>query len=206
MSVHKKTYEAVLPESYHEVYSIDAKNKRVSILLTVANLIVSAVLILLFILILCPKDFFGNFNLARNSFFILSLAAYIVLHELTHGLAYKLLTGRKLTFGLTFSVAYCGVPDIYVYRKTALISLLAPFTVFSIVFLLLVALLTDPWDQFYAAIAFAIHAGGCVGDLYGTLLYLFRFRDPKTLMRDTGPKQSFFLPRTAGGEQKKEIL
>ncbi|MCQ2122483.1 MAG: DUF3267 domain-containing protein, partial [Fibrobacter sp.] len=61
------------------------------------------------------------------------MLVYIVLHELVHGAVYKLLTGQKLTFGFKASVAYCGVPDIYVYRRTALAALLAPFVVFDIV-------------------------------------------------------------------------
>ena len=42
-------------------------------------------------------------------------------------------------------------------------------------------------------VIFSLHVSGCVGDLYDAALYLFRFRDPLTLMRDTGPKQSFYL-------------
>ena len=64
------------------------------------------------------------FHLSTSLVFFLMLVLYILLHELVHGAAYKLLTGRKLTFGLTLSVAYCGVPDIFVYRNAALAALL----------------------------------------------------------------------------------
>ena len=96
------------------------------------------------------------------------------------------------------------MPDIYVYRRASLISLLAPFTVFTVVFGVLTALLPDPLDQTCMAVILAIHIGACAGDLYDTALYLFRFRDPRTLMRDTGPKQTFYLPadgeKTASGK------
>ena len=46
----------------------------------------------------------------------------------------------------------------------------------------------------FAGILFAIHFGGCIGDLYMTALLLFRYKDPRTLMNDTGPKQTIYLP------------
>ena len=55
-----------------------------------------------------------------------------------------------------------------------------------------VLLIADPVSRYMAAFLLATHLGGCVGDLYDTGLYLFRFRDPDTLMQDTGPKQTFY--------------
>ena len=84
------------------------------------------------------------------------------------------------------------MPDIYVYRKAAMIALLAPFVVFTPVFLIPSFLFENAWDKFYCAVLLAMHIGGCVGDLYDTILYIFKFRSPDTLMRDTGPKQTFY--------------
>ena len=173
---------------------MDAKNKKTAILLNAAALAVSAAVIALAALWIRPADFFGNFSLVKYFLVLAAMLLYIVLHELTHGAAYKLLTHQKLTFGFTFTVAFCGVPQIWVYRRTALISLLAPFTVFTILFGGAALLLPDAWDKMYAAVLLGLHVGGCAGDLYDTALYLFRFRDPRTLMPDTGPKQTFYLP------------
>ncbi|MBQ7638485.1 MAG: DUF3267 domain-containing protein [Clostridia bacterium] len=189
-----KNFETELPSGYREAYSIDAKNIKTGVLLNAAGIVLTALLIAAAYFIIKPSGFMENFSFSRYVIALFVLIVYIVAHELTHGAAYKLLTKRKLTFGLSLTVAYCGVPDIYVYRKTALISLLAPFTVFSIVFLCAALLFRDQWDKFYASAVFAIHIGGCSGDLFGTLLYLIRFRDKRTLMRDTGPKQTFYLP------------
>ena len=41
------------------------------------------------------------------------MVLYMVLHELTHGLFYKIFTHEKLKFGMTLTVAYCGIPRIY---------------------------------------------------------------------------------------------
>ena len=119
-----------------------------------------------------------------------------------HGAAYKLLTGSKLTFGITLSVAFCGVPDIYVIRRTALISLLAPFTLFGALFAGLTAWLyfANPLYCVAAVVLLGLHFGGCVGDLYTAALLIFRLRDSRLLMRDTGPEQFFYLPADGAGQ------
>ncbi len=189
-----KNYETELPAGYAAVYTIDAKNKKTGILLNAAGLVVTAIVLVLSALLIRPTDFFGNFSLVKYFIVLAVMLLYIVLHELTHGAAYKLLTRQKLTYGFTLTVAFCGVPQVWVYRRAALISLLAPFTVFSVVFGGAALLLPGAWDKMYAALLLAVHLGGCAGDLYDTALYLFRFRDPRTLMQDTGPKQTFYVP------------
>ena len=191
-----KHFERELPAGYKPAFTIDAADKKTGVVLNLIGGAIMVVLLALFALIIRPKGFMDNYSLLRNLITLVILFAYLVLHELTHGAAYKLLTRQKLTFGLTATVAYCGVPDIYVYRKASLIALLAPFCVFNVVFGLAVILLPEAWDKMYAAALLAIHIGGCVGDLYDTGLYLFRFTDPRTLMRDTGPKQTFYLPES----------
>lgn len=192
----KRTFESELPEGYHAIYEIDAKNKKTAVLLNIAALAVAAICIYLSFLIVRPLNFFENYSLARAVVFIAAMLVYIVLHELVHGAAYKILTKQKLTFGLTLSVAYCGVPNIYVYRRTALIALLAPFVLFIPVFLLPAIFLPDAWDKLYSLILLSLHLSGCSGDIYDAFLYLFRFKDETVLMRDTGPKQTFYVKNT----------
>jgi hypothetical protein len=189
-----KNYETELPAGYREAYTVDAKAKKTVILLTLLSLAITAAGIAASFLLIRPTGFLENFSMIKYFIVVAVMLAYIVLHELTHGAAYKLLTHQKLTFGFTFTVAFCGVPQIWVYRRAAIISLLAPFTVFTILFGGAVLLLPDAWDKMYAAVLLGLHVGGCAGDLYDTALYLFRFRDPRTLMQDTGPRQTFYLP------------
>ena len=193
-----KHWEKELPAGYREVLAIDAKDDKKLIRgMGIAALVVFA----LFLWIGIATQWYGlaaqkpSTTLAAG--FFVALMVYIVLHELVHGAAYKLLTGQKLTFGLTLSVAFCGVPEIYVYRRASLIAVLAPFVVFTILSLVLLAVLPDPWLRFYVLLFLGLHIGGCSGDLYNTWLYLTRFRDPRTLTRDTGPVQTFYLPETA---------
>ena len=186
----KKTFEPTLPAGYREALLIDAGDTKFGILINLAAIVLMVVIFVLVLPLLRLTSF------TANSLLLLltpMLIGYIVAHELVHGIAYKLLTRQKLTYGLKLTVAYCGVPDIYVYRRTALISLLAPFTVFTLLFGCLMLFLPDPAWRLVFAIMLAAHIGGCVGDLYDTLLYLFRFRDPETLMNDTGPAQRFYV-------------
>ena len=188
----KKSFETELPEGYREAYTIDAKKGKTVVFMNLACLVITAAVIAIAWVIIRPDDLIDICDILHGVLFIVAMFLYIVLHELVHGAVYKITTGRKLTFGFTFSVAYCGVPDIYVYRKTALLALLAPFAVFLPVFLIPTIVCPIAGDRLYCAVLLAIHIGGCVGDLYDALLYVIRFRSPDTLMRDTGPKQTFY--------------
>ena len=211
-----KYFETELPNGYIAAKEVDAKNKKVAIVFSLISFAVLAVTLVVawfalfseydesFDEILQTRVLLENpwSNLIHLAVFIVALIAYVILHELTHGLVYKILTKQKLTFGLTLSVAYCGVPNIYVYRKTALLSLLAPFIVFLPIFLVPMFFLQNYLDILLFAFMLGMHVGGCVGDLYDTALYALVFRDKSTLMRDTGPKQTFYVLQTSPLGQK----
>ena len=131
------------------------------------------------------------------------LAVYVLLlvvHELLHGLAYRLLTRQKLRFGLSWSCAWCGVPDIYVYRGASMVALILPFAVITVLLAaLLWAFRSDSVLLGVTILMLGAHTGGCVGDLYLFALFLFRYRSPAALIRDTGPEQTVYLP----GEERE---
>ena len=190
-----------LPDGYKEVKVVDAKEKRTSVLFVVFSFVLTAVILVPVLLTFgglksLYEDYGRTQMLVTDAVFLVSMVLYIVLHELVHGAAYKVLTHQKLTFGFTLTVAFCGVPDVYTSRKTALIALLAPFVTFSVILIPLTIWFYSFNRLYYllSGILFAIHFGGCIGDLYMTYLLLFRFRDPRTLMNDTGPKQTIYIP------------
>ena len=190
-----RTYETELPEGYEEVMRLDIKDKRFAVKLNLAAIVITALLVAAVLLIMRPWKFTDSFTLGSQIVFWFAFVIYIVLHELVHGIAYKLLTGQKLKFGLTLGAAYCGVPDIYVYRSTNLIALLAPFAVFNLVFLAMAFFMPNQWIRLFSAMLFAFHFGGCAGDLYMTLLFMTRFKDGRTLTRDFGPAAVYYLPK-----------
>ena len=198
-----KYYEKELPSNYELIYSIDAKSKKIGIIFTIVSLA-----ILLVVLGICIVPLLINkvsIEINRGStglliayvIFIVALFLYIILHELVHGIVYKALTKQKLTFGLTWSCAFCGVPNIYCYRKTALYALAAPLTVFSIVLIPLTVYLyfVDPVYYLMSAFILGLHLGGCCGDMYMMWLLLARFKSNKTLIKDTGPAQTIYIEK-----------
>ncbi len=196
-----KSFERELPEGYNEVKTIDAKNAKVGIIMNIIAVAIALPFVALaFILTALPNYEYTYGGISEEMMwlvmlvFALAMLLYIVLHELTHGAAYKLLTKERLTYGFTLTVAFCGVPHIYIYRKTAIIASAAPLVVFSVLFLSLAAVFyfTNSLLFVLTSILFAVHLGGCCGDMYVIYLMLFKYKDPKTLVRDTGPMQSFF--------------
>ena len=187
-----------LPEGYAEVYRLNAKSAKTGAIFTVGSVVMALAVILPCLRCTGGRIFSGDllFDVVAIFAFALSAVAYIVLHELVHGAAYKLLTGSRLTFGVSLTVAFCGVPDIYVSRRTALTALLAPFVVFGLVFGALAGVLYFVNYTYYAVtvVLLGLHFGGCIGDLYMTGLLLFKYRERRLLLRDTGPEQFVYYP------------
>jgi hypothetical protein len=127
--------------------------------------------------------------------FMVSMILYIVLHELAHGTLYKLMTGEKLTYGFSWSCAFCGVPNIYTYRRCALSALLAPLVIFTVIFVPILVFLSYANLLYYIGFSFifAMHLGGCIGDGYLAFLLFTRYKDADVLMRDLGPEQFIYV-------------
>lgn len=196
--MNNKTYEESLPEEYQLAYHINATNTKTGIILTLLSLLLTVVPLGILVGIYFIRY---SFDIEVDMYLALYLLGislvfilYLIGHELLHGITYKALTKQKLTFGLSWSCAYCGVPNIYVYRKTAILSLIMPFAVFSILFIgiMIVSYLFNPILYCCTAIIFSFHFGGCVGDLYMLILFLFKYKDSSVLMRDTGPEQFLY--------------
>ena len=200
----EKNFERVLPEGYRLAVHLDAKSVKLGVIMNLAALVLAAVVMALavfaFVLLGGARERISVPPLIALSVFCVGELGYMVLHELTHGFVYKHTTGEKLTFGMSWSCAFCGVPNIYVYRKTAIRACAAPLVVFSAIFLLLtvVSYCLSPILYFVFALLLALHLGGCSGDIYGLLL-LAKHKDARVLMRDTGPEQFLYVP---DGEEK----
>ena len=194
-----KNFERELPRGYKEAFRLNARKKETIISLSIVSFIVTAVV---FVLLLIPIFKSGIDLSGVNAFeffifygvFIVANLLYVALHELTHGAVYKLMTGEKLTFGITSATAFCGVPNIYTYRRCALTATLAPFVTYTFVIGVIVLFLSvlDPLYYIGFSFIFALHLGGCVGDLYLSYVLITRFKDKDTLMKDTGPEQIIY--------------
>lgn len=202
-----KNFENSIPQDYVLVKYVDAKNDKKLIMVYTLLSFVPLVIILPILLLIAWHCNGYKISDALQTPFGLSipllimcivLITYLILHELVHGITYKFFTGAKLTFGITLAVAFCGVPEIYVRKKASIAALIMPFIVFSVIFIALTIGLwfVSPLYGILSGVVFAVHLGGCVGDLHWTLMYLTKFKHCNTLMRDTGPKQWLYIPQS----------
>ncbi|MGN1104493.1 MAG: DUF3267 domain-containing protein [Candidatus Coproplasma sp.] len=187
-------YYKELPQGYKEVYCINAKKTSVAVIM---NLIAFAIAAILIVGITLAKFKFSlDIKLEMQTLYAMlalfgSMIVYMVIHELTHGLFYKILTRQKLRFGLTLSVAYCGLKEGYVNKKTCLLAVLAPLVIHSIWMILLIIFLpANIWALMVIAL-FAIHFSGCVGDMWVAIMLIFRLNST-VLTCDDGPCQRFY--------------
>ena len=196
-------YFKELPEEYEMDYEIDAKSAKFTIvygLILNLILVIGTIAICFAIRNISISDLFGpnrtiKINILVLLAFLASMVAYIVLHELTHGLFYKIFTHEKLTYGFTLTVAYCGCPKLYVKKWPMFITTLAPFVVFSIAFIIPLFFIKDNAIYVIMSILLGVHIGGCIGDLYCAVLMLFKYHKKNLLINDTGPKQTFYVKK-----------
>lgn len=191
----KENWCRELTEGFVEVKCIDAKDKKTSRKFVLLSLLISVIVLIPFAIpFFKEKANLSTDNILPTYFIFLgTLIIQTVIHELIHGAVYKITTHQKLTFGLTLTVAFCGVPDIYVKRRAAFYSILAPFVVLSIVFGTGLILMEHSVAWYFLALIFCIHIGGCVGDLWGALYMATHYKDKTMFVKDTGPKQTFYV-------------
>ena len=199
----KPNFESTLPTSYRVAVALDARRGRFALMLTLLSFLLTAlVAVPLLIPVLLRPDAFASWDLLLFYAVLFGgYIAYMLLHELVHGAVYKMMTRQRLTFGLSWNCAFCGVPRIFTYRRCALTATLAPFVLFSIVLAPLLPLaLGNVSVYFGVAMLYALHIGGCSGDLYVAGLLLLRYRDPRMLMNDTGPAMTLYIPDESAEE------
>ena len=186
-----------LPKGYREICLYDVNGKKFKIITGPVSFIIS---VLVAVLLFFSKIGFNidNFNMTWTPLYlfhiltvIVLILVYTIVHELIHGFVYKMFTHRKLKFGLTGSLAYCGVPGIYVKRNVAAISCAAPFVVFTIIYLTLLYIMPVSAFWFALLISFMNHIGGCFADIYAFIVMMKNGKD--LLMLDDGKTQRIFV-------------
>ncbi len=195
-----KHYELKLLENYKLAKVIDGKNTKIALIM---NLVAIPIMIALLVIgCFIYYNVHGDFKFIVDTSNIFAVIIYfvgfiiaIIIHELIHGLFFKIFTKQKLTFGISWSAAYCGVPNVYVKRKAMMITCMAPCLILSIVLLIPLFLITDIIYFVFVLLIFASHFAGCCGDIYVFILLLFKYRDNETLIQDTGLKQTFYVKK-----------
>ncbi len=177
-----------LPEDYTEILQIDLqKNKRLMLL-------VNALAIAIGVIMAVPMHFYvpigSLFSMDKGLFaysvrfaaLVVLMIAYIVLHELVHGMAMKLCGTKKIKYGFTGMYAFAGSTDYYA-KKPYIFIALAPVVLWGAVIALINPFV--PRDWFWVVWMLQIvNISGAAGDLYVTCRF---FRMPSDiLVRDHG--------------------
>lgn len=177
-----------LPEDYTEILQIDLqKNKRLMLL-------VNALAIAIGVIMAVPMHFYvpigSLFSMDKGLFaysvrfaaLVVLMIAYIVLHELVHGMAMKLCGTKKIKYGFTGMYAFAGSTDYYA-KKPYIFIALAPVVLWGVVLAVINPFV--PRDWFWVVWMLQIvNISGAAGDLYVTCRF---FRMPSDiLVRDHG--------------------
>lgn len=164
-----------LPENYREIYSVDLqKNKKMAILINCLALVIAAVFAV-------PAHFYvpvttlfdmknglGAYTV-RFAVLLLGMIAYIILHELVHGVAMKACGTKKIKYGFTGLYAFAGSEDYY-DKKSYITIALAPIVVWGIVIAVVTAIVPREWFWVVYFIQLC-NLSGAAGDLFVTLKF-----------------------------------
>ena len=177
-----------LPIGYKEIYSVNLQRDKTAAL--VVNLIALVISILLIVPahFLVPittlfnmEDGLGNYIIRFLTLIVLMLA-YLVLHELVHGIAMKICGTQKIKYGFTGVYAFAGSDDYYNKRAYIFIAL-APVVLWGIVLAVIIPFVSIAWFWVIYFIQ-VMNISGAAGDLFVTVRFS---RFPKDiLVRDIG--------------------
>ena len=183
-----------LPEGYREFYSVDLqKNKKVSLLVNLLAVIIA-------VLLAVPMHFFVPISslfymdngliayFIRFVSLMVLIVAYMVLHELTHGIAMKICGTKKVKYGFTGLYAFAGSNDYY-GRKAYIFIALAPVVLWGVVIAIINPFVSAEW--FWVVYMLQImNLSGAAGDLYVTVKFSGFPKD--ILIKDYGVGMTVF--------------
>jgi hypothetical protein len=128
---------------------------------------ITLLLSFIFSALLVANGEMGIFSLFGRAILYMGLSMFpiIPLHELLHGLAFKLMGAGKLVFGANLKemVFYVTVDRFVLNKKQFYFLALTPFAVFSFVFILFL-FAEDLYIRWIASLLLAFHTSCCIGD------------------------------------------
>ena len=183
-----------LPEGYRELYSVDLqKNKKVALLVNLLAIVIAVVLAVTMHFFVPISSLFDMQNglgsyLIRFAALSVLMIVYMVLHELTHGIAMKICGTKKIKYGFTGLYAFAGSNDYY-NKKAYIFIALAPIVLWGVVLAIINPFV--PLEWFWVVYMLQIiNLSGAAGDLYVTVKFSGFPKD--ILIRDYGIGMTVF--------------
>lgn len=191
-----------LPHGYRELLAVDLQNnKKLAVGVNLAAAVIA-------VLMCVPAHFHVPFSTLfdmeagllayclRFGVLVVAMVAYILLHELVHGITMRAFGCRRVKYGFTGLYAFAG-SDAYFAKIPYLVIALAPVVVWGIVLGVLCACVPPAW--FWVAYLVQImNISGAAGDFYVTGKFLRMPRD--ILVQDRGVDMTVYAPVTDTAE------
>ena len=183
-----------LPAGYRLAEIMDFVRNR-KLLLTV-NLAGLGVALLMITGALFVKPIAATWNLLMDHWYLwLTIPAmnlaYILLHELTHGIFMYALSGVRPKYGVKLCYAYAG-SSVWFDRKSHILIALAPVILWGVILQILCALLPDAWFWLIWLVQIA-NVSGAAGDIYCSV-HLIRLPGD-ILIQDTGTRMRVMVKK-----------
>ncbi|MCR4950238.1 MAG: DUF3267 domain-containing protein [Solobacterium sp.] len=183
-----------LPEGYEVIRSVDLqKDKKAMLTVNGIALVLTLVLFVIMNSIYSlPKWIVSSLEDGTFFFQLIALAiaaiAYVILHEITHGITMKSFGGKEVRYGFTGMYAYAGSQNDWFSRNAYICIALAPLVVWGIIFFVLPFLFPKyTWIFWFLQI---FNVSGAAGDMYVT--WLSTKMPASVYVRDTGVDMAFF--------------
>lgn len=184
----------ILPEGYREFYCIDLQKDKKTALFVNLLAIIIAVLLFIPMCFLVPVSSLFVMDNGLGSYFkrfivlTVLIIAYMVLHELTHGIAMKICGTKKIKYGFTGLYAFAGSDDYY-SKKAYIFIALAPVVLWGLVIAIINPFVPSEWF-WIVYILQIMNLSGAAGDLFVTVKFS---KFPKDiLIKDYGVGMTVF--------------
>lgn len=184
-----------LPYGYQQIYSLDLQNDKKQMWgVNLAALAVALTMALIMNYFYPFRQFLLGDILSLSIYIIrfvvliIASIAYIILHELVHGIAMKRYGCQKVEYGFTGLYAYAGSDD-YFDKKSYIVIALAPVVFWGIVLLIINLIVPKDWVWVVYIIQMS-NISGAAGDIYVTAK--FSKMPDDILIKDKGVSMAVF--------------
>lgn len=181
-----KSSYTLLPENYEEVLLIDLKNnKKQFVFINILSVVLIIPFIVLYLFFERSLSLSDGFRYSIILFIsIPSLFLMIILHELIHGLFFKIFGKGKLKFKFHGFAVSCSMPTNYFNKRSYILIGLAPLVLLTIIYGVLSFFLYNTDYFILAYFPLALNFSGAAGDIY--VVSLLMKMKKTVLVNDTG--------------------
>ena len=188
-------YRVMEEMSHEEIVSFVRKYMRIHNAVTISFVIFNVILVAAFIYLMVisstPVDSILSYASAGLLLFIVFL---LPLHELIHGLVYKLVGAAKVSYHSDWKkMVFYAMADRFVANRSEFYKVaMAPFIIINGLLIIACATLPGPWTWVCWG-ALIMHTGGCYGD-FGLISFFYQHPLKEVVTYDdAAQKKSFFL-------------